>query len=97
MPVKRKKSSRTRKAAKKGVRGAAAKGGPNRPEGQDWVREMVKWGKGVAKRLKALEQENGALKSQLAALKSGAPAGTPVMLMMAMTSQDPPPKPKDWP
>lgn len=96
MPVKRRKSSRSGKAARKRVPGAAAKGGPNRPEGQEWVREMVTWGKGVAKRLRALEQENGALKSQLAALKGGTPAGMPMMLM-AMTSQDPPPKPKDWP
>ena len=95
MPVKRKKSSRSGKAARKRVRGAAAKGGPNRPEGQEWVREMVKWGKAVVKRVRALEQENGALHSQLAALQSGTPAGTPMMMMMA--SQDPPPKPKDWP
>lgn len=96
MAVKRRKSSRSGKAVKPRRKGVAAKGGPNRPEGQEWVREMVKWGKGVAKRLRALEQENGALTSQLAALKGGAPAGTPVMMMM-MTSQDPPPKPKDWP
>ena len=96
MPVKRKKSSRSRKAVRKRVKGRAATGGPNRPEGQDWVREMVKWGKAVVKRVRALEQENGALKSQLVALRSGTPGGTPMMLMM-MTSQDPPPKPKDWP
>jgi len=96
MPVKRRKSSRSGKAAKRRVKGPAAKGGPNRPEGQEWVRELVKWGKAVVKRVRALEQENGALQSQLAALKGGAPAGTPMMMMM-MTSQDPPPKPKDWP
>jgi hypothetical protein len=95
MPVKRRKSSRSGKAAKRRVKGAAAKGGPNRPEGQEWVRKMVKWGKAVAKRVRELEQENGALQSQLAALKSGTPAGTPMMMMMI--GQDPPPKPKDWP
>lgn len=96
MPVKRRKSSRSGKAAKKRVKGAAARGGPNRPEGQEWVREMVKWGKAVVKRVRALQQENGALKAELAALKSGSSAGAPMMLMM-MAGQDPPPKPKDWP
>ena len=35
-------------------------------------------------------------KAEIAALKSGNPVAVP-MMMMAMTSQDPPPKPKDWP
>jgi hypothetical protein len=92
MPVKRKKSS---KSAKKGKR-VAAKGGPNRPQGQEWVREMVKWGKDLVKRLRVAEQENVKLKAEIAALKSGNPVAMP-MMMMAMSSQDPPPKPKDWP
>ena len=97
MPPKRKKSTKSGKSARKKGKGrAAVKGGPNRPQGQEWVRELVKWGKDLAKRLKAVQQENGTLKAEVAALKSGTPA-PPMMMMMAMSTQDPPPKPKDWP